>query len=204
MASAVSPTNASVRSGLPACIPMSAAAIPTIRWLKFRSSGSCRKRRPRRTCFQVASGSQSANLAATRKRRKTKTAVFTIPVVASAVITVSARANIPCLVRIFCRAKAAAAIPRIHESVLARIKNHAHLYAPAGPAGGIRRCYVIGRSAVAAAKSLRTAEAGCITRAIEQEKVWNTIWLKRIVYFLTVTVTIYLVIFPLLRALPPN
>jgi uncharacterized protein (DUF2235 family) len=35
-ASATSPMSESARSGLPACIPMSAAAIPTTRWPRFR------------------------------------------------------------------------------------------------------------------------------------------------------------------------
>ena len=40
------------------------------------------------------------------------------------------------------------------------------------------------------------------TRCREQEKVWNTVWQRRVVYFLTVFSTIYLVIYPLAQAAP--
>ena len=48
----------------------------------------------------------------------------------------------------------------------------------------------------------------CVTssqaRENAQEFVWNTVWLRRIVYFLTVLVSAALVIFPLLKSLPAS
>ena len=92
-------------------------------------------------------------------------------------------------------------VPRIHESVLARIKNNAHLYAPKGlPA----EYEVVTRSGEVLPPAQNPYEKPdqAVFRARIQEKVWNTIWRRRIVYFLTVAATIYLVIFPLMRALP--
>ena len=97
--------------------------------------------------------------------------------------------------------KGGAVVPRIHESVLARIKNNAHLYAPKGlPA----EYEVVTRSGevLPAARNPYEKPEQAVFRVRIQEKVWNTIWWRRIVYFLTVAATIYLAIFPLMRALP--
>lgn len=97
--------------------------------------------------------------------------------------------------------KGGAAVPRIHETVLARIKNHAHLYAPVGLPAEYETVTSSGEVLSPLQNSYEKPKQAAL-RAVEQEKIWNTIWLKRVVYFLTVAVTIYLVIFPLLRALP--
>ncbi len=97
--------------------------------------------------------------------------------------------------------KGGKAIPKIHESVLQRIKNNAHLYAPKGlPAE-----YDIVASSGEVLPSVENpyeSPAQAHARANIQEKAWNTIWLRRIVYFLTVGVSVYLAAFPLLKALP--
>jgi uncharacterized protein (DUF2235 family) len=93
------------------------------------------------------------------------------------------------------------AFPRIHESVLKRIHNNAHLYAPKGlPA---RYEVVTGDCEVLAPEQnpYETTDQAQ-ARSNFQEKVWNIIWWRRIVYFMTVAVTLYLVAFPLMRALP--
>ncbi len=41
-------------------------------------------------------------------------------------------------------------------------------------------------------------------RAKVQERVWNTVWLRRIFYFLTVLTSAALVIFPLLKSRPAS
>lgn len=92
-------------------------------------------------------------------------------------------------------------LPKIHESVFKRIKNNAHLYAPKGLPE--RYQIVTGEGEVLALdknpyEDAKQAQA----RANIQEKVWNFIWLRRIVYFLTVGVSIYLLAFPLARARP--
>jgi len=86
--------------------------------------------------------------------------------------------------------------PKIHETVFRRIGTHAHAYAPVGlppvydvvkDDGLIVTPDQYGFETTTAAKA----------RADTQEHVWNTIWLRRIVYFATVGATLGLVIFPL-------
>jgi Uncharacterized alpha/beta hydrolase domain (DUF2235) len=92
-------------------------------------------------------------------------------------------------------------IPKIHESVLKRIKNYAHLYPPVGlpaeyaivtPAGEV----------LPPAQNSYEPPAQALARSRFQEKIWNFIWMRRIVYFLTVGVSVYLAAFPLMKALP--
>ncbi len=91
--------------------------------------------------------------------------------------------------------------PKIHETALRRIASRAHPYAPIGipaaydvvtEAGAIltQEQYGVERAAAAAA------------RAEAQEHVWNEVWRRRIVYFMTVGATVWLLIYPLLRKLP--
>ncbi len=94
-------------------------------------------------------------------------------------------------------------VPRIHESVLARIKNNANLYAPKGLPAEYEVVTYSGEVLPPAQNPFENP-VQAHARATFQEKVWNTIWLRRIVYFLTVAATLYLVIFPLMRALPPT
>jgi len=93
------------------------------------------------------------------------------------------------------------AIPKIHETVLQRIKNNAHLYAPKGlPAE-----YEIVTSSgevLAPGQNVYENSAQALARANAQEKVWNTIWQRRIVYFLTVAASVFLIAFPLRESLP--
>src|SRR5262249_16553019 len=94
-------------------------------------------------------------------------------------------------------------LPKIHESVLQRIKNNAHLYAPKGlPA----RYQIVTTNGEVLAPGNNTYENAnqAAARADIQEKVWNLIWLRRIVYFTTVGVSIYLAGFPLARSLPAS
>lgn len=93
-------------------------------------------------------------------------------------------------------------LPRIHESVLTRIRNNAHLYAPKGlPA---RYEIVTAKGEVLSpVQNPYESPAQADARANVQERLWNTIWLRRIVYFATVAVSLYLFAFPLLKALPP-
>jgi len=91
--------------------------------------------------------------------------------------------------------------PKIHETVFRRIGNRAHAYAPVGlppvydvvkDDGSIVTPDQYGFETATAAKA----------RADTQEHVWNTIWLRRIVYFATVAATVYLFAYPLLRSAP--
>lgn len=96
-----------------------------------------------------------------------------------------------------------AARPRIHESVLHRIKNRAHSYAPKGLPAHYDVVTVTGEIVLPDQSGLER-ESQAVARWNLQEKVWNTIWLRRIVYFLTVGVSIYLFAYPLLDAPSPT
>ncbi|MGY3698661.1 uncharacterized protein (DUF2235 family) [Bradyrhizobium sp. USDA 3240] len=93
--------------------------------------------------------------------------------------------------------------PKIHESVFKRIENNAH---PCAPLGIPANYEVVTDSGDILAfdsnpyESISASQA----RAKSQEAVWNKIWLRRIVYFLTVLTSAALVIFPLLKSLPAS
>jgi uncharacterized protein (DUF2235 family) len=98
-------------------------------------------------------------------------------------------------------------LPRIHESVFQRIHNNAQLYAPKGLP---QRYEVVTAEGQVLAPSEAVPGLGrpyelpdaATARFHIQEKVWNTVWGRRIVYFMTVAVSIYLVTFPLMKAMP--
>lgn len=89
---------------------------------------------------------------------------------------------------------------KIHRSVIARAKSGAHEYAPIG----IPENYLLvsddGIEPQARLESLQQASDRCAA----QEAIWNVVWQRRIVYFLTVFTTIYLVAYPLLSAEPAS
>lgn len=89
-------------------------------------------------------------------------------------------------------------LPRIHESVLKRVENNAHLYAPKGlPA----RYEIVNAEGEVLAPDKNPFEHPVQSQARWncQENVWNTIWVRRIVYFMTIGVSIYLFTFPITR-----
>jgi uncharacterized protein (DUF2235 family) len=90
--------------------------------------------------------------------------------------------------------------PRIHESVLYRIKNRAHSYAPKGLPAHYDVATYSGEVISPDQSGLET-EAQALARWNMQERIWNTIVLRRIVYFLTVGVSFWLFIYPVIN--PP-
>ncbi len=93
------------------------------------------------------------------------------------------------------------ALPRIHESVLKRILNRAHAYAPIG----LPRRYEIVTpqgQVLPPGQNPYETPAQATARWHGQQRIWTTVWLRRIVYFLTVGVSIYLFAFPLMSAAP--
>ena len=91
-----------------------------------------------------------------------------------------------------------AGFPRVHESVLKRIQNRAHSYAPVGLPERYEVVTAAGEVLPPGQNPYETT-AQAMARWHYQEKVWNTVWLRRIVYFLTVAVSGYLFAFPLLK-----
>jgi len=93
--------------------------------------------------------------------------------------------------------------PKIHESVFRRIQNNAH---PCAPLGIPSRYDVLTDNGQILPGQVNPYEtpAQSEARAKAQEAVWNTVWLRRIVYFLNVFASTALLIFPLLKALPAS
>src|SRR5262249_8056299 len=91
------------------------------------------------------------------------------------------------------------ATPKIHESVFMRMDTNARAYAPIG----IPEKYEVvtaKRHIVATDKSELPQHAA--VRATSQERVWDLVWWRRVVYFATVAASLYLVLYPLSRYLP--
>lgn len=90
-------------------------------------------------------------------------------------------------------------VPKIHESVFARIQVGAHLYAPIGLPD---RYAVVGASNRTIQPLGRDTLETCPSAAkrhAEQESVWNVVWRRRVIYFLTVFASLYLALYPLVR-----
>jgi uncharacterized protein (DUF2235 family) len=107
------------------------------------------------------------------------------------------------------------AMPKIHESVFRRIKNNAHPCAPLG----IPEKYEIVTDAgqilpltnpptlpqvLPQAHNQYEMPASARAREVAQERIWDLVWLRKIVYAVTALVGIFLFIFPLLRSTPPS
>lgn len=89
-------------------------------------------------------------------------------------------------------------LPKIHESVFGRIRIGAHLYAPIG----LPKKYAVVRGD--GTIHLDAPEIGeTSTQADErykgQESIWNFVWQRRAVYFLTVLASLNLLFYPLYR-----
>jgi uncharacterized protein (DUF2235 family) len=95
------------------------------------------------------------------------------------------------------------AVPKIHESALKRIRYGAHIYAPIGFPADYEVVTEDGRILSPAQNDFETAQQAQ-ARVKAQEQVWNLVWARRVVYFATVAATLYLVLYPLSRALPPT
>ncbi|KRR12148.1 hypothetical protein CQ12_23215 [Bradyrhizobium jicamae] len=101
------------------------------------------------------------------------------------------------------------AVPKIHESVFDRIAIDAHLYAPVGlpPAYEIltydERIVTPDRLTVPPGRPKYESLANAHQREFVQEHVvGSSIWRRRIIYFLTVIASIYLLTYPLTSTVP--
>jgi len=88
------------------------------------------------------------------------------------------------------------AVPKIHESVLARGLKGAHAYAPIGLPATYDLVLDSDEIVDGAANTYESA-AQAINRANAQEDVWNLVWWRRVVYFATVAASLHLALFPL-------
>jgi uncharacterized protein (DUF2235 family) len=112
-------------------------------------------------------------------------------------------------------ARSGSLVPKIHESVFGRIKIGAHLYAPIGlppnyevvTTGDVSLVYSPLPPGVAPdpltiepnATTLAEGSASSKLRHEDQQTIWDLVWRKRAVYFLTVFATGYLLLYPLFR-----
>lgn len=81
-------------------------------------------------------------------------------------------------------------LPKIHESVFGRIEVGAHGYAPIG----LPETYAVVSNTGVVTRASATGE-----RSENQELVWNLVWKRRVIYFLTVFASLYLIAYPLFR-----
>jgi uncharacterized protein (DUF2235 family) len=94
------------------------------------------------------------------------------------------------------------ALSKVHESVFARMASKATAYAPIG----LPKSYVVvkedGTIAPQGSPGVETI-GQTETRYGLQQLVWNVVWWRRLVYFLTVAASLHLVLFPLLHRVNP-
>lgn len=101
--------------------------------------------------------------------------------------------------------------PKIHETVLRRIKNNAHVYAPIGiphdydvvspevAQDGSVRFRIDGLPDVASGPSINTPETAAQAQGrvvAERQAVWPLVYLRAALYFLTLVATFVFVLFP--------
>ncbi|MGE0677208.1 DUF2235 domain-containing protein [Pseudolabrys sp.] len=93
-------------------------------------------------------------------------------------------------------------LPKVHESVFARMKSKATAYAPVG----LPRKYVIvkddGTIAPQGSAGDMPVDEGLRHRL--QQQAWNAVWWRRVFYFLTVAASIHLFLFPLFHPINPS
>jgi uncharacterized protein (DUF2235 family) len=94
-------------------------------------------------------------------------------------------------------------VPKIHESVFKRIQSNAHPTAPLGIPAEYEVVTDAGQIIPPAGNPYESAPARKAREKV-QESVWNLVWLRRVVYFLTVFASGLLIIFPLLKSLPAS
>jgi uncharacterized protein (DUF2235 family) len=87
--------------------------------------------------------------------------------------------------------------PKIHMSVIERMKNGAFAYAPIGFPSRYAVVDYDGQI-LAGEKNLLEHPAEAETRAAAQEHVWNWVWGRRLAYFLTLFASFNLALFPVL------
>lgn len=90
-------------------------------------------------------------------------------------------------------------LPKIHESVFARIQVGAHLYAPINLPDKYAVVRTDDLSIQPLGKGTSETSDSAVKRLAAQESVWNVVWRRRAIYFLTVFASLYTVAYPLGR-----
>ena len=90
-------------------------------------------------------------------------------------------------------------VPKIHESAIARVQVGAHLYAPIGVPAEYAVVTTDTREIHPVGTQTSENADGAERRYQEQESIWNAVWRRRAIYFLTVFASAYLALYPLIR-----
>jgi uncharacterized protein (DUF2235 family) len=91
-------------------------------------------------------------------------------------------------------------VPKIHETALLRLRSGGNAYAPIGIPARYAVAMSDGQITEGAANPYE-APSEAAARAVEQEKIWNLVWLRRIVYFATLAASFHLGAFWLFHGL---
>jgi uncharacterized protein (DUF2235 family) len=91
-------------------------------------------------------------------------------------------------------------IPKIHASVFGRIDSGCNAYAPIG----LPEAYTVATDAGVQPPALFESPAQAAARISIQERIWNYVWLRRIVYFLSLAATFHIAAFWLFHPLNPS
>ena len=90
--------------------------------------------------------------------------------------------------------------PTIHETAITRAQQGAHRYAPIG----IPQAYDVLTDAGVQPQANFESSKRAGERCEAQEQIWNYVWRRRVIYFVTVFASLYLAIYPLSRAIPSS
>jgi hypothetical protein len=83
--------------------------------------------------------------------------------------------------------------PMIHETAIVRARRGAHRYAPIG----IPQTYTVMTDTGVKPQDNYETPAQALNRCAAQEEIWNVVWRRRFIYFITVFASLYIVIYPL-------
>ena len=85
-------------------------------------------------------------------------------------------------------------LPKIHETAMARMQSDSNAYAPIGLPERYGVAMMDGRILEGDHNPFETPLESK-ARALEQEKIWNIVWIRRIVYFATLAASFHLIAF---------
>jgi hypothetical protein len=83
--------------------------------------------------------------------------------------------------------------PIIHETAITRARKGAHRYAPIG----VPKNYTVLTDAGVKPQADFETDDAAKNRCEAQEEVWNIVWRRRFIYFITVFASLYILIYPL-------
>jgi hypothetical protein len=83
--------------------------------------------------------------------------------------------------------------PAIHETAINRARKGAHRYAPIG----IPQAYTVMTDTGLQPQANYETPAQAQNRCAAQEEIWNVVWRRRFIYFITVFASLYIVVYPL-------